>query len=273
MKEINGLQDSNAPFRTKPGQLSGTHSSTIGQLESGSDDAPNASNERDLQLEERPIASIALRRGNPRTHSERQIRQIATSIKTFGFTNPVLIDSSNTVIAGHGRVHAAKQLGLDTVPTIQLEHLTPEQVRAYVIADNKLAECAGWDRDLLAIAMAKTTTAYLNLLSPDPNVHWEPVAGLEGIAEAITIAIDTETGDYTRLTRFLPGSDTFTSGAKVHDYPEEVLVLEGRLYDAAVDRWLTAGDYASRPPGEVHGPFRTDEGCVVFEVSYPSEAS
>jgi hypothetical protein len=121
--------------------------------------------------------------------------------------------------------------------------------------------------------MAKTTTPYLNLLSPDADVQWTPVAGLEGIAEAITVAIDSDTGDYTRLTRFLPGSDTFAYGAKVHDYPEEVLVLEGRLYDAAVDRWLTVGDYASRPPGEPHGPFRTDEGCVVFEVSYPSEAS
>ena len=65
----------------------------------------------------------------------------------------MLIDSSRTVIAGHGRVRAAKQLGLETVPTIQLEHLTAEQVRAYVIADNKLAECAGWDRDLLAIEL------------------------------------------------------------------------------------------------------------------------
>jgi len=107
----------------------------------------------DLRIEPRPIASLALRRNNPRTHSEKQIRQIAASIETFGFTNPVLIDTSGTVIAGHGRVGAAKQLGMDTVPTVQLEHLTDEQVRAYVIADNKLAECAGWDRDLLAIEL------------------------------------------------------------------------------------------------------------------------
>ncbi len=106
-----------------------------------------------LRIEQRPIASLALRRNNPRTHSDKQIRQIAASIETFGFTNPVLIDSTSTVIAGHGRVRAAKQLGMDTVPTVQLEHLTDEQVRAYVIADNKLAECAGWDRDLLAIEL------------------------------------------------------------------------------------------------------------------------
>jgi hypothetical protein len=107
----------------------------------------------ELIIEQRPIASLALRRNNPRTHSDKQIRQIAASIETFGFTNPVLIDSASTVIAGHGRVRAAKQLGMDTVPTVQLEHLTDEQVRAYVIADNKLAECAGWDRDLLAIEL------------------------------------------------------------------------------------------------------------------------
>jgi len=105
----------------------------------------------DLSIEQLPITSLALRRNNPRTHSEKQIRQIAASIETFGFTNPVLIDSARTVIAGHGRVRAGKHLGLDTVPTLQLEHLSEDQVRAYVIADNKLAECAGWDRDLLAI--------------------------------------------------------------------------------------------------------------------------
>jgi len=107
----------------------------------------------DLSIQPLPITSLALRRNNPRTHSEKQIRQIADSIETFGFTNPVLIDSTKTVIAGHGRVRAAKLLGLDTVPTVQLEHLSEEQVRAYVIADNKLAECAGWDRDLLTIEL------------------------------------------------------------------------------------------------------------------------
>ena len=119
--------------------------------------------------------------------------------------------------------------------------------------------------------MPKTTIPYWNPLSDEGKQRWEPVAGLEGTAEAITLAIDPETGDYSRLTRFLPGADTTASGPQVHDYPEEVLILEGRIHDAAFDRWLSVGDYASRPPGEAHGPFRTDSGCVVFEVSYPSE--
>lgn len=107
----------------------------------------------DLRIEERPIGSIQARPRNPRTHSAKQIRQIANSIQTFGFTNPLLIDATGTVIAGHGRLRAARQLGLATVPTIRLDRLSTEQVRALVIADNKLAELAGWDQDLLALEL------------------------------------------------------------------------------------------------------------------------
>ena len=74
--------------------------------------------------------------------------------------------------------------------------------------------------------MPKTTISYWNPLSEEGKQHWEPVDGLEGAAEAITLAIDPETGDYSRLTRFLPGADTTASGPQVHDYPEEVLILE-----------------------------------------------
>jgi hypothetical protein len=90
---------------------------------------------------------------NARTHSLRQIRQIAESIRAFGFTNPVLIDSKNSIIAGHSRVEAAKLLGMDQVPTICLENLTEDQIRAYILADNKLAENAAWDKSILAIEL------------------------------------------------------------------------------------------------------------------------
>src|SRR5882672_6582597 len=89
----------------------------------------------------------------PRTHTRRQIRQIAASITEFGFINPILIDAANGIIAGHGRVEAAKLLGMSDVPTVQVDHLTPAQIRAYVIADNRLAENAGWDRALLALEL------------------------------------------------------------------------------------------------------------------------
>jgi ParB-like chromosome segregation protein Spo0J len=88
---------------------------------------------------------------NSRTHSDEQVAQIAGSIREFGFTNPVLIDGDGGIIAGHGRVMAARKLGLDEVPCIRLAHLTDAQKRAYIIADNKLALNAGWDDQMLAI--------------------------------------------------------------------------------------------------------------------------
>ena len=117
--------------------------------------------------------------------------------------------------------------------------------------------------------MPKTISTYWNTLSTDNHRKWGPVAGLEGLAEEITLSIDEVAGEYTRLTRFLPGADTAAFGGKTHSYPEEVFIVSGRLYDAAFDRWLEAGDYASRPPGELHGPFKTDAGCVVLEISFP----
>jgi DNA modification methylase len=90
---------------------------------------------------------------NARTHSKKQIWQIAESIKRFGFTNPVLISDDDEIIAGHGRVEAAKLLGIESLPTVRLSHLNAAQRRAYIIADNKLALNAGWDREVLAIEL------------------------------------------------------------------------------------------------------------------------
>lgn len=101
-------------------------------------------------IENLTITSIKPYPKNARTHSKKQVRQIADSIERFGFTNPVLIDSENTILAGHGRVEAAKLLAMYEVPCIRLEHMTQQQKRAYVLADNKLALNAGWDEELLA---------------------------------------------------------------------------------------------------------------------------
>jgi len=90
---------------------------------------------------------------NARTHSRRQIKKIAASIERFGFVNPVLIDENNQIIAGHGRVAAAKLLGWPEVPTLRVEHLDETEKRAYILADNRLAEEAGWDREMLAIEL------------------------------------------------------------------------------------------------------------------------
>ena len=90
---------------------------------------------------------------NARTHSKKQVREIANSIAKFGFCNPVLIDDDKQIIAGHGRVEAAKLLGIAAVPTYRLSHLSEADKRAYILADNKLAEKAGWDKQLLAIEL------------------------------------------------------------------------------------------------------------------------
>lgn len=104
---------------------------------------------RSVQFVERNTAELLPSEQNARTHSTRQISKIARSIEKFGFLNPVIIDSKNLVIAGHGRLQAAKLLGLDTVPCILAEHLTDIERRAYMLADNRLAEDAGWDEKIL----------------------------------------------------------------------------------------------------------------------------
>jgi hypothetical protein len=117
--------------------------------------------------------------------------------------------------------------------------------------------------------MPKSTALYWNPLASGNQGQWTPVAELEGMVEEVTLSIGPMTGEYTRLTRFQPGADTSRFGAKSHNYPEEVFIVSGRLYDGAFDRWLEAGHYASRPAGELHGPFKTDVGCVVLELSFP----
>ena len=98
-----------------------------------------------MNFENRPTNSLRPYSGNARTHSPKQIKQIARSIERFGFNNPVLVDDDDQIIAGHGRVEAAKLLNMKTVPTVRLSHLSEAEKKAYILADNRLAEKAGWD--------------------------------------------------------------------------------------------------------------------------------
>ena len=107
------------------------------------------------KIEELKIEDLIPYSGNTRTHDENQIIQIASSIKEFGFTNPLLIDGANGLIAGHGRLMAAQKLGMESVPCLRIDHLTDAQRRAYIIADNKLALNAGWDEDALAVEIER----------------------------------------------------------------------------------------------------------------------
>jgi ParB family chromosome partitioning protein len=106
-----------------------------------------------MQIEQLKVGDLIPYVNNSRTHSDEQVMQVASSIKEFGFTNPILIDDDSGIIAGHGRLMAAKKLGLDEVPCIRLGHLSEAQRKAYVIADNQLALNSGWDLDSLKIEL------------------------------------------------------------------------------------------------------------------------
>ena len=120
--------------------------------------------------------------------------------------------------------------------------------------------------------MSKNSTTYWNVLHAENAGKWGPIEGTDGMLEQLTLAMDDVTGDYTRLTRFQTGADTKKFGAKSHDYPGEIYIISGRLYDEAFGMWLEAGHFSSRPPGEVHGPFICEEECLVLEVSHPSQS-
>jgi ParB-like chromosome segregation protein Spo0J len=117
---------------------------------------------RDLAIEHRDLAALKTNPRNAHTHSKRQVKAIAESIRAFGFTNPILVDDEGMILPGHGRYQAAKLLGLDAVPAIRISQLSDAQKRAYVLADNKLAERAGWDRELLAVELGE-----LSMMLPD----------------------------------------------------------------------------------------------------------
>lgn len=124
-----------------------------------------------LKITYKPVADLIPYARNSRTHSDAQVAQIAASIKEFGFTNPILLDGDNGIIAGHGRVMAAQKLGETQVPTIELGYMSETQKRAYIIADNKLALNAGWDEQMLALEIQdlKDVGYNLELLGFDLN--------------------------------------------------------------------------------------------------------
>jgi ParB family chromosome partitioning protein len=136
-------------------------------------------------IEMLPTAGLVPYARNSRTHSPEQVAQIAGSIREFGFTNPVLVDAENGIIAGHGRIMAAQKLGLEKVPCIRLGYLTDAQKRAYIIADNKLALNAGWDFEMLKVEV-------MELQAEDFDVN---LLGFEGDEiEKLTLDIEFAPG-------------------------------------------------------------------------------
>lgn len=164
-----------------------------------------------LSIEYRQVGELIPYARNSRTHSDAQIAQVAASIREFGWTNPVLVDGKSGIIAGHGRVLAAQQLGLTVIPVIELLHLTEPQRRAYVIADNKLAEQAGWDDEMLSLELADLKDMDFDIeLTGFSDDELTDLLGLDGGTEGYTgsdavpevqSAPVTQTGDVWQLGR------------------------------------------------------------------------
>jgi DNA modification methylase len=137
---------------------------------------------------------------NPRTHTAKQIKQIAASIKEFGFINPILTDSADGIIAGHGRAEAAKLIGMSDVPTVRVDHLTPAQIRAYVIADNKLAENAGWNSELLTLELQELSVE----LNFDVTVTGFETAEIDLLISELNEGAPDEADEVPEIDRTVP---------------------------------------------------------------------
>ena len=146
------------------------------------------------QLEQIATAELIPYARNARTHSPSQVAGIAGSIREFGFNNPVLIDQDNGIIAGHGRVLAAQQLGLETVPCLRLGHLTKTQRKAYILADNRLAELSQWDTEMLALEIAdlRLDDVDLELLGFDDD-------GLKDLLGQVATDTDTSPDEFKEM--------------------------------------------------------------------------
>lgn len=150
------------------------------------------------RLSQTPIGDLKPHDRNPRTHSKKQLEQIAASIRRFGFTNPVLVDDDNRIIAGHGRVTAGKSLGMTHIPTITLSGMSEAERRAYVIADNRLAECAGWDEELLRLEVA-------TIIDLDPVFDLELTGFAGGELERLLAAVGSD-GSEDAVPEIAPGA-------------------------------------------------------------------
>ena len=192
------------------------------------------------QITCRPIEALAPWARNARTHSKKQIRQMADSIRKFGFTNPVLIDEAGTILAGHGRVAAAKLLGMTEVPCLRIEHMSENEKRAYVLADNKLALNAGWDEDLLAAELGALVSADLDF---DVGLTGFSIPEIDGILETVK---PEEPGD--------PRDDVIPDGAPSRVDPGDVWRLGAHR--------LICGD--ALEPGVVATLMGSEQARMVF---------
>jgi DNA modification methylase len=244
---------------------------------------------RTMELKQADVNSLKAYPENARTHNDKQVAQIAESIKEFGFCAPCLVDEKGVLIAGHGRVMAAQSLGLKTVPTISIEHLTPEQVKAYRLADNQLALNAGWDFELLGLELGELNEGGFNLdlLGFDPKELETLLERSEGLTDPDEVPEEPETsvtkeGDLWLLGnhRLLCGDSTDENAVRsvLGNVKPHLMVTDppyGVEYDA---NWRNEADRASgkkigaRAVAPVHNDERADwsEAWALFpgDVAY-----
>ncbi len=242
----------------------------MADLKTGAD-APTLPETLRLKIVYRPIDDLTPYKGNARTHSDKQIAQIAASIRTFGFTNPVLIEAHGQIVAGHGRVAAARLLGMRDVPTIELGHLTGAERRAYVIADNRLAELAGWDREILAIELQALSELDLDF---ELEITGFETAELDLLLDGVD---DADADEADRMPE--PGPSVTRAGDIWHLGRHRLICGDAR--DASVYERLMAGERArcifTDPPynvkidGHVCGSRRRDIRDIRLTRTRPGE--
>ena len=169
-----------------------------------------------MQIEQLKVGDLIPYVNNSRTHSDEQVMQVASSIKEFGFTNPILIDDDGGIIAGHGRLMAAKKLGLDEVPCIRLGHLSEAQRKAYVIADNKLALNSGWDNDLLKIELMQ-----LDSIDFDLNLTGFDLSELANIFDPVTEEIELKEQAYSETFNIIIECDDEQNQESIYNELQE----------------------------------------------------
>jgi site-specific DNA-methyltransferase (adenine-specific) len=201
---------------------------------------------------------------NARTHSDEQVAQIAGSIKEFGFNNPVLVDKDNSVIAGHGRLMAARKLGMDKVPVVQLGHMTEAQRKAYVLADNRIALNSGWDTGMLSLELQDLKDDIdLSLLGFDPDeldALLNPIEETEGLTDEDAVP-DVPDEPKTKLGDiYILGNHRLMCGDSC-----SVTDMEKLVNDRQVDMWLTD------PPYNVAYEGKTKDALTIQNDSMDNE--
>ena len=207
-----------------------------------------------------PVDRLRPYERNPRTHSENQVAQLAASMVEFGFINPILVDETNSILAGHDRLLAARQLGLAEVPVVRLEHLSGAQKRTYVIADNQLAATAGWDETLLAeeLGWLRDERFDLDLLGFDAT-ELERLLALDG-TEADTVKPEDEVPEPPKEPVTRPGDLWFLGEHRLLCGDATVLAVERVLGGALADVCFTdppyGVNYANSPKDKLRGKDR-----------------